>query len=46
MMAHNHEIDEIAISYKKIQQIVNEVTRKYGTDLVLNQPRPIDEITL
>jgi hypothetical protein len=45
-MARKFElIDDISVNYRKIQQIVIEVTRKYGADLVLNLPRPTDEIS-
>ncbi len=34
--------DGMTANYKTINQIVSEVTRKFGTDVVLNQTRATD----
>lgn len=34
--------DDMTVNYKKIREIVNQVTSKYGVEVVLNQARSTD----
>ena len=39
-------VDDVTVNYKKIHEIVNEVTGKMGTDVVLSETRSTDGFSL
>ncbi len=45
-MARKIEVlDDISVNYKKLRQIVDEVTRKYGVEVILDLPKTSDDIS-